>query len=227
MPAHLQLLHPERAAHATIRGFLYQTCLGVLRWLELAPDEILVCEGDEDLDRLIRGGGGISEQVKAHSGSLGLGDRAVSDSLRNFFLTYVALRRRGEERRFRFITTARQKRQRGGSRLDVIRKWQEGERGEKLVAAVRTLLADLDPPAGRTVEKRGTEVEDSLDPAAGRPVGKRRTEVENSLAWLDAVSEGWRGFLDAVEWSFDAPDLPGVRQDASLRPRGPTRSGPI
>jgi hypothetical protein len=58
MPLDIQLLHPERAAHATIRGFLYQTCLGVQRWLELAPDEVLVCEGDEDLDRLIRGGGG-------------------------------------------------------------------------------------------------------------------------------------------------------------------------
>ncbi len=193
MPPDLQLLHPERAAHATIRGFLYQTCLGVLRWLDLAPEEVLVCEGDEDLDRLIRGGEGLSEQVKAYSGSLGLADRAVSDSLRNFFLAYVALRRRGENRRFRFITTARQKRQRGGDRLDVLREWQEGERGAELVATVRALLADLDPPAGGPVEKRGME-------------------VEESLAWLDAEAEGWRGFLDAVEWSFDAPDLLGVRQ---------------
>jgi tetratricopeptide (TPR) repeat protein len=198
MPPDLQLLHPERAAHATIRGFLYQTCLGVLRWLDLAPDEVLVCEGDEDLDRLIRGGGGISEQVKAYSGSLGLADRAVSDSLRNFFLAYVALRRRGENRRFRFITTARQKRQRGGGRLDVLREWQEGERGAELVGAVRTLLADFDPPAVGPVEKRGME-------------------VEESLAWLDAEAEGWRGFLDAVEWSFDAPDLVRVRQEIRNR----------
>jgi hypothetical protein len=45
-----------------------------------------------------------------------------------------------------------------------------------------------------------------------RPVGKRGTEVEDSLAWLDADPQGWRRFLDAVEWSFDAPDLQGVRQ---------------
>jgi tetratricopeptide (TPR) repeat protein len=197
MPPDLQLLHPERAAHATIRGFLYQTCLGVLRWLELAPEEVLVCEGDEDLDRLIRGGG-ISEQVKAYSGSLGLADRAVSDSLRNFFLAYVALRRRGENRRFRFITTARQKRQRGGDRVDVLREWQEGERGAELVGAVRTLLADFNPPAVGPVEKRGME-------------------VEESLAWLDSEPEGWRGFLDAVEWSFDAPDLVRVRQEIRNR----------
>jgi tetratricopeptide (TPR) repeat protein len=195
----LQLLHPERAAHATIRGFLYQTCLGVLRWLELAADEILICEGDEDLDRLIRGGGGISEQVKAYSGSLGLADRAVSDSLRNFFLAYVALCRRGENRRFRFITTARQKRLRGSDRLDVLREWQAGERGAELVGAVRNLLADLDPLA------------------AGGAVGKHGKEVEESLAWFDAAPERWRGFLDAVEWSFDAPDLTRVRQEIRNR----------
>src|ERR1700720_4587679 len=194
MPPDLQLLHPERAAHATIRGFLYQTCLGVQRWLELAPNEVLGCEGDEDLDRLIRGGGGLSEQVKAYSGSLGLADRAVSDSLRNFFLAYVALCRRGENRRFRFITTARQKRQRGRDRLDILQKWQAGERGTELVDAVRALLADFDPPPGGAVEKR-------------------RVEMEESLAWLDAAPEGWTGFLNAVEWSFEAPDLPGVRQE--------------
>jgi len=200
MPPDLQLLHPERAAHATIRGFLYQTCLGALRWLELGPEEVLVCEGDEDLDRLIRGGGGVSEQVKAYSGSLGLGDRAVSDSLRNFLLAYVALRRRGEDRRFRFITTARLRRQRrGDQRLDVLRAWQAGERGSELVSAVRTLLTELDPPAG------------------GPAAGERKTEVAEGLEWLDADPQGWRRFLDAVEWSFDAPDLPAVRQEIRHR----------
>ncbi len=38
------LLNPRRSAHATILGYLYQTCLGVLRWLDLQPDEILLCE---------------------------------------------------------------------------------------------------------------------------------------------------------------------------------------
>ncbi len=39
---------PERSAHATIRGYLYQTRLGVLRWLDLDDDETLVVEGDEE-----------------------------------------------------------------------------------------------------------------------------------------------------------------------------------
>lgn len=203
MPPEVQLLRPERAAHATIRGFLYQTCLGVLRWLELGPEEILVCEGDEDLDRLIRDGGGISEQVKAYSGSLGIGDRAVADSLRNFLLAYVALRRQGTARRFHFVTTAELRGPRRGDRgLDVLRAWQDGERGAGLIAAVRALLANHDSPAAArgAAKKR-----------------KARTEVEECLAWLDAEPGGWTGFLDAVEWSFDAPNLPVIRQEISNR----------
>ncbi|HXM70901.1 MAG TPA: tetratricopeptide repeat protein, partial [Thermoanaerobaculia bacterium] len=67
-----------------------------------------------------------------------------------------------------------------------------------LVGAVKALLAEFDPPGDRAVEKR-------------------RVEVEESLAWLDAASEGWRGFLDAVEWSFDAPDLVRMRQEIRNR----------
>ena len=41
------------------------------RWLELGEDEILVCEGDEDLDRLVLAPGGATvavrlEQVKKY-----------------------------------------------------------------------------------------------------------------------------------------------------------------
>ncbi|MFY9826839.1 MAG: hypothetical protein WAM82_36125 [Thermoanaerobaculia bacterium] len=68
-----------RSAHATIRGYLYQTCLGVLRWLDLQPNEILLCEGDEDLDRFLLGGGSVSEQVKARSGKLSTLDRNYGD----------------------------------------------------------------------------------------------------------------------------------------------------
>ena len=89
-----------RSAHATIRGYLYQTCLGVLRWLDLQPNEFLLCEGDQDLDRFLLGGGSGSEQVKAYSGKLGLSDQAVLDTLRSFLRSYVTLGGQGKERRF-------------------------------------------------------------------------------------------------------------------------------
>jgi hypothetical protein len=109
-----RLLNPRRSAHATIRGYLYQTCLGVLRWLELKPNEILLCEGDEDLDRFLLGGEAVSEQVKAYTGGLGLSDQPVVESLGNFLRSYVALRRRGETRRFVFTATADEKKKRIG-----------------------------------------------------------------------------------------------------------------
>src|SRR5262245_13113020 len=102
----LNLLDERRSAHASIRGYLYQTCLGVLRWLGLQENEVLLCEGDEDLDRFLLGGGAISEQVKAYTGGLSITDRVVRDSLRNFLRSYVALRQQGETRKFVFTTTA-------------------------------------------------------------------------------------------------------------------------
>lgn len=123
MAPDLSLLRPERVASATIHGYLYQTCLGVLRWLDLGPEEVLLCEGDEDLDRRILGGGGLSEQVKVSSDGLGLSDRVVRESLRNFLISYVALRKQGETRRFRFTTTAPARRARG---FDLLGAWQPG-----------------------------------------------------------------------------------------------------
>ncbi len=97
----------RRSAYATLRGYLYQVCLGVQRWLDLRDGEVLVCEGDEDLDRRILGtGGGVFEQVRNYTGRLGLGDAAVVESLRHFLRSYVALRREGLPGRYVFTTTA-------------------------------------------------------------------------------------------------------------------------
>lgn len=174
------LLDEKRSAHATLRGFLYQTCLGVQRWLDLQPGEALLCEGDEDLDVL--GRRSVSEQVKAYSGELGLADQTVLKSLRQFLRSYVTLRRRGETRRFLFTTTAQQKRPRRGSlSYNLLVAWQNGERGPYTCEEVRSLVESA--------------------------------EVAEAVAWLDAEPEGWKGFLDAVEWTFGAPDLDKVRDE--------------
>lgn len=181
-----KLIDPRRSAHASIRGFLYQTCLGALRWLDLQPDETLLCEGDEDLDRFLLDGGSVSEQVKAYTGELSITDRVIRESLRNFLRSYVVLRRRGEARRFLFTTTAQQKGQRRGS-FDLLEAWKTGTRTPEMFAAIRSLLQ---PGSGDSGQE----------------------ESEGALAWLDAQTDGWKGFLDAVEWSFGAPDVEGIRR---------------
>src|SRR5262245_39759651 len=155
----LNLLDERRSAHASIRGYLYQTCLGVLRWLDLEPDEVLLCEGDEDLDRFLLGGGAVSEQVKAYTGGRSIQDRVVRDSLRNFLRSYGTLRQRGEDRSFVCTTTACEKKRKDGLDLDLLKAWKEGDRSAEVIAKVRSLVK---PP-----EK---------DP--------NRAEVEAASAWL-------------------------------------------
>lgn len=203
MPAHaeprheegdLNLLDPRRSAHASIRGYLYQTCLGVLRWLDLEENEILLCEGDEDLDRFLLGRRvAVSEQVKAYTGGLSITDRVVRDSLRNFLRSYVALKQKGEDRKFVFTTTAYEKKTRASDLdFDLLEKWRQGNRTSKVVGRVRSLVK----------------------PSKEDP---NRKTLEQARTWLDKESEGWKGFMDAVEWSFGAPDLDGIRQTIRSR----------
>src|SRR3954463_4281322 len=42
--------NPDRDAYATIRGFVYQVDLTILRWLDLAPGQALELEAGEDID---------------------------------------------------------------------------------------------------------------------------------------------------------------------------------
>src|SRR5688572_25804687 len=41
---------PDRDAYATIRGFVYQADLTILRWLDLQPGQALELESGEDID---------------------------------------------------------------------------------------------------------------------------------------------------------------------------------
>ncbi len=187
-----RLLNPKRSAHASIRGYLYQACLGAKRWLELEEDEALLCEGDEDLDRLLLDGGGLSEQVKALTGDVNI--RELRDTLRHFLGSYVALRMAGEDRRFLFTTTARRRRQRTGDLgVDVLDAWNDPARRPAVIEAVRRLLT--------------TEGDDA---------------AQEALAWLDGEDDRWAGFFDAVEWRFGAPDLETIRRqigrDLAARP---------
>ncbi|MBK7782560.1 MAG: hypothetical protein IPJ58_17655 [Ardenticatenia bacterium] len=38
-------MDPGRAACSAITGYLYQAAWGVLRWLDLADDQVLLCAG--------------------------------------------------------------------------------------------------------------------------------------------------------------------------------------
>lgn len=136
------LVNPRRSAHASIRGYLYQACLSAQRWLELGDDEILICEGDEDIDRLVRGGddriggvSGVSEQAKDYTSKFG--KEAVRDVLAGFAVTYHAVRERGDDRRFRLITTAAQPASGSSATADLIDRWASADDRDAVVEGAR------------------------------------------------------------------------------------------
>jgi tetratricopeptide (TPR) repeat protein len=185
---------PSRSARVGIHGFLYQTYIGILRWLDLGDDEVLVIEGDEDLDRLFDHGSiaGVSERVKAYHGRLGVRDQTVRDSLRAFAVAYAALRRRGDDRRFIFSASAEKRRPARGA-LDVFAVWDDPEQRDEVIAELRELLPKEDDK-----------------------------HITDALAWLEAEPGRWTEFVDAVGWKFEEPGLDGIRGqiDGALRGRG-------
>ena len=202
-----EILRPERSAHASIRGYLYQVCLGVKRWLQLDPGQVLLCEGDEDLDRLLLDASGISihEQVKALTGAVNIRDRVVFETLRNFALTYVARREHGDRRRFLFTTTAELRPQRTGDlEVDVLQQWTNLPDRPKVIEAVRKMF---------------------LDSAASPNAEKTALAVEAAVAWLDAQPERWSDFIDSVEWRLGEPNVEELSEEiadiASKRPDAP------
>ncbi len=186
------LVRPQRSAHAAIRGYLYQTCLGVVRWLDLQDDETLVVEGDEDLDRFLLDGTGVSEQVKDYAGRVNVRDRAVRDSLRAFAVAFATLRQDDGDRRFLFTTTAEKRPQRRGT-FDVIEAWDDPQRKDDVVAELREILPKKDDK-----------------------------DVAKALVWLDADPGRWKDFVDAVDFRFEEKKLDDVRRqvDTKLRGRG-------
>lgn len=64
MVDHAGLRNPNRVASSSIRGYYYQFLCTLERWLELNENEILWCEGNEDIDRIITTGEVAEEQVK-------------------------------------------------------------------------------------------------------------------------------------------------------------------
>ncbi len=102
----MDVLDERRIASATVRGYEYQVLRAALIWLDLEDGETLLCEGDEDNDRILRDGTRLSEQDKHYQGTLRLRDRAVADSLIAFAKTWIARHDGKRSSRFRFVTTA-------------------------------------------------------------------------------------------------------------------------
>src|SRR2546428_385083 len=83
----------DRDAWATIRGFVYQVDLTILRWFNLQPDQVLELEHGEDIDLVSKAVTAsdhdtrcrLLEQVKRREVSLTLRTPEAIAALVNFF----------------------------------------------------------------------------------------------------------------------------------------------
>ncbi len=103
---------PDRDAYSTIRGFVYQVDLSIVRWLTLKPGQVLQLEAGEDIDLIVDAlkttpfpVQRLLDQVKHREQSLTLRSKAALESISN------AIRHRklnpGHVLQFRYSTNAR------------------------------------------------------------------------------------------------------------------------
>ncbi len=200
----------DRDAWATIRGFVYQVDLSILRWLDLGPLDRLVLEHGEDID-LIAGlmvgapteHARLLEQIKVRERSVTLRTAAVRGALANF--VEHSLANPTLQLAFRFTTTAsagreQKSRMPGGLRgiegWELVRKGQlEPKQAEEVLMALRALLLE------------GSRPDDVPDDQWIRYHG-----------WLTAAPDKeFRDFVQAVEWFTFAPDPASLRREVHER----------
>jgi hypothetical protein len=119
MPAPLDVRDPKRAAHAAVAGYHYQFVYTALQWLECDEETTLYCEGNEDLDAVLRDGNVIEAQVKHVKTQLGQGSAETRALLARFASAFIVHHRQGRQSRFVFHTTSKL----GGRRDSVLAKW--------------------------------------------------------------------------------------------------------
>ncbi len=210
------LRDPQRAANDTIRGYLEQAHWTVLRWVDLDESEVLVCEGNEDIDRFLIDEQGrvvrvTEEQIKALSDRVSARSAPVYESIFNFLLAFRYYAQRDEQAYFVFTSSAGRAAQHtaetsgansGGAAadlsIDVLRTWMELARignedaRKDRVAALRTGIRQILEryrPGGPGVD----------DAKAAR---RRGQDIEAAIAYLDGPPERWAAFLDSVQWSL-------------------------
>lgn len=130
-----EILDTQRVATASIRGYYFQFLATVEQWIGLGPNESLLCEGNEDIDRW------MGESVEHHSlkhlaGSLTENSDSVKETIGNFAREFVFQRRRGKNATFVFRTTATLG---APQNHPILTPWLEGEDVDSLVIRQRLL----------------------------------------------------------------------------------------
>jgi hypothetical protein len=185
----MQPSQEERMAPSLFRGVLAQVLRAAIEWLALRSDEVLICEREEDFDKVIREGEGskvVAHQIKDLSDSISARDEAIRESIANFAIAFRYYDQLGVTCRFVFTTTAAAVVQRIDELLtvDVLKNWcaysdsPPEYRDVKLVHSIKAL---------EQYRKTGTA-----------QAQLRYGQIAAAHAYLD--QDRWDRFLRSVSW---------------------------
>lgn len=179
---------PNRDAWATVRGYLFQAELTVLRWLELGEGQFLELECGEDIDIVSvaisegRLEERILEQVKHRDRGISLRQSSVVSAI--CAATIARNRNPGIDLRFRFTSNASFVQERNGiAGRPAIKAWSDWQRGfsdnKDDLAVIRRILSE-----------------------ANRPKGFNATHWLEFRNWLNSAEElDFVKFIERFEWS--------------------------
>ncbi len=208
--------NPLRVASASVRGYWYQLLYSVSTWLELGDNEVLVVEGNEDVDRIVEGAQPetIEEQLKLRSRPLTSGAEEVKEAVLNFAEGFLQATRNGWRYRAVFRTNAPLR----ANKTTTIGQWTAGvaPSGEELHTALLKLARTFDK---RATKQKATKLQTTMQkrPNDGAQLGRYELTIQ------ELGVTGVRALAKSVTWKFLSGSLEDMnakllRQLATLVP---------
>lgn len=229
--------YADRAANALVGGILYQLAWTALGWLNLAEDEVLLVEGDEDVVKaLVDDQGNIVEltqqQIKHLEDNVTARSPAVHETIFAFLCSFHLHALEGRRCRFIFTSTAKQGDQKVSSDGDSTQ--YKAQLTEDVLVLWRALHGASPGPA--QTEELIKNVRALIDgygssAASGQGKGKGRDPSITSARMLAAAGylddhNGWADFFGSVEWMLDQVDSGDLFQQVVARlDADPRRNG--
>lgn len=204
------LLYPERVADDTIRGFLYQVLWITRCWLELGPQEVLLCEGDEDLDRCLFDGDKLvrtdQQQYKDLSQRISARNKVVYESIFNFLISFRYHHQAGRGCRFVFTTTASVASQETDEKIpaNVIKTWSAATTPAATAALKENLVISLKGIVNAYKEKYTKKKDGGHDE-------EKQKKLDEAILYIEQFSL-WDLFLSCVIWNTEAPKGDDLRK---------------
>lgn len=208
----------NRDAWSTIRGFVYQVDLTVLRWLNLNDNQILQLERGEDIDIVNRDVTNVEitrelEQIKYRESNITLNNDTVLETLLNFHISRQI--NPGQTLLFRFVTNTDY----GIERPAIFQK--TGEAGIKVWSDIFEAFGvddthpDLLLIKKHLSKKYQEQIEEQIKKKAKQ---EYIDQLKSFKAFLDAPV-GFADFLHSFEWSLkndDAKTLSATIENALI-----------